>query len=315
MTATRHAHQHEAGGPDEIDVTGLPGAGGSFSGDAGDVPFTPAGTIAATDTQAAVEEVATDAASALSTHAGSGHIALSSSTPLVESGAGSAGTGTSASKDDHVHPAAGGSGTLTTVKDEGSNLSTAVVSLDFVGAGVTATGTTAVTVTIPGGSAPTSNILVDIATPIKRTGGSITCNQTSWGELAAETGGPGTGGLDLDMTGLQAGDIVEVCISGLAASAATYLYLDVATIVSGSPVNYFGGVTGASTGDGVMCWTAVTGREDPFGGCVSYVVQSGDLTAGAIKLRPWMRTSSATNRTLFGVAADPLHISARAYRP
>src|SRR5258706_14448087 len=46
---------------------------------------------------------------------------------------------------------AGGSGTVTTVKDEGSNLSTAVVSLDFVGAGVTATGTTAVTVTIPGG--------------------------------------------------------------------------------------------------------------------------------------------------------------------
>ena len=47
--------------------------------------------------------------------------------------------------------AGGGSGTVTTVKDEGTNLSTAVVSLDFVGAGVTATGTTAVTVTIPGG--------------------------------------------------------------------------------------------------------------------------------------------------------------------
>lgn len=43
-----------------------------------------------------------------------------------------------------------GTGTLTTIKDEGSNLSTAVVSLDFVGAGVTATGTTAVTATIPG---------------------------------------------------------------------------------------------------------------------------------------------------------------------
>lgn len=46
----------------------------------------------------------------------------------------------------------GGSGTVTTVKDEGTNLSTAVTSIDFVGAGVTATGTTAVTVTIPGGS-------------------------------------------------------------------------------------------------------------------------------------------------------------------
>lgn len=46
----------------------------------------------------------------------------------------------------------GGSGTLTTVKDEGSTLTTAATSIDFVGAGVTATGTTAVTVTIPGQS-------------------------------------------------------------------------------------------------------------------------------------------------------------------
>lgn len=50
------------------------------------------------------------------------------------------------------YQAVAGTGTVTTVKDEGSNLSTAVTSIDFVGAGVTATGTTAVTVTIPGGS-------------------------------------------------------------------------------------------------------------------------------------------------------------------
>jgi hypothetical protein len=46
----------------------------------------------------------------------------------------------------------GGSGTVTTVKDEGSNLDTAVTSLDFVGAGVTATAVGhAVTVTVAGG--------------------------------------------------------------------------------------------------------------------------------------------------------------------
>src|SRR5688500_5297990 len=44
----------------------------------------------------------------------------------------------------------GGGGSALTVKDEGSTLSAAVTSIDFVGAGVTATGTTAVTVTIPG---------------------------------------------------------------------------------------------------------------------------------------------------------------------
>jgi hypothetical protein len=46
------------------------GGGGSDTDDqtAAEVPFTPVGTIAATDTQTAVAEVATDAATALSTH-------------------------------------------------------------------------------------------------------------------------------------------------------------------------------------------------------------------------------------------------------
>ena len=43
----------------------------------------------------------------------------------------------------------GGGGSALTVEDEGTPLSAAVTSIDFVGAGVTATGTTAVTVTIP----------------------------------------------------------------------------------------------------------------------------------------------------------------------
>lgn len=56
----------------------------------------------------------------------------------------------------------GGSGTLTTVKDEGTNLSAAVTSLDFVGAGVTATNVgTAVTVTIPGASTPAEVLIAE----------------------------------------------------------------------------------------------------------------------------------------------------------
>jgi hypothetical protein len=153
------------------------------------------------------------------------------------------------------------------------------------------------------------------AAHVKLTGGNITANQTSWGELASESGGPGTGLLDLDFTGVVAGDILECAISMLVGSAATYLYLDVATIVSASPVNYLGSVTGAGTGDGVQAWTAVTGREEPKGGSVMYTIQSGDLSAGALKLRPWLRTSSATNRTLFGSAANPFHFSAKLYRP
>jgi hypothetical protein len=149
---------------------------------------------------------------------------------------------------------------------------------------------------------------------VKLTGGSITCNQTNWGELAAETGGPGTGLLDVVLSNVATGDIVEVSMSLLSSSAATYLYLDVATIVAAAAVNYFGSVTGAATGDGVQAWTAVTGREESKGGSVMYTLQAGDISGGSVTLRPWMRTSSATNRTLFGSAANPFHFSAKAYR-
>ena len=49
--------------------------------------------------------------------------------------------------------AGSGTGTLTTIKDEGITLSSVAVSVDFVGSGVTATNIgSAITVTIPGGS-------------------------------------------------------------------------------------------------------------------------------------------------------------------
>ncbi|MEO7396989.1 MAG: hypothetical protein ABIW84_00340 [Ilumatobacteraceae bacterium] len=59
-----------------------------------------------------------------------------------------------------ITAAGGGSsgGSALTVKDEGSTLSAAVTSVDFVGAGVTATGTTAVTVTIPSSVTPWTEI-------------------------------------------------------------------------------------------------------------------------------------------------------------
>lgn len=161
-----------------------------------------------------------------------------------------------------------------------------------------------------------TNIIVDIATPIKRTGGNITANSTTWTELAAETGGPGTGGFDLDFTGVSAGDILEVSLSYYANNAATYFYVDFATIVSSSPVNYIGsGQVTSSTGDGVSGMAAITGREETKAGTVRYAVVSGDLSAGALKIRPYFRTSSATDRTIFAVTADPFHLSGIVFRP
>jgi hypothetical protein len=72
----------------------------------------------------------------------------------------------------------GSSGSALTVKDEGTNLSTAVTSIDFVGTGVTATNVgSAITVTIPGGGGSYS-------------GGAVTSNVFPNANLTINSGGP-----------------------------------------------------------------------------------------------------------------------------
>jgi hypothetical protein len=80
--------------------------------------------------------------------------ALSSATPLVDSGSGSAGSGTEASRDDHVHPASSGSGTLTTVEEaDASPTDSAVTKIVFPN-GSLAIASHIATVTFPSSSAP-----------------------------------------------------------------------------------------------------------------------------------------------------------------
>lgn len=91
---------------------------------AANTPFTPNGSIAATDVQAAIQEVRDEAA---------------------------------------------GGGSALTVKDEGSNLDTAVTSFDFVGAGVAATAVGhAITVTIAGGGGGSSALAMIYVATIAR---------------------------------------------------------------------------------------------------------------------------------------------------
>lgn len=94
------------------------------------------------------------------THSGSAHIALSTATPLVESGSGAAGSGTAASKDDHVHPAAsGGSGTVTTVEEvDGSPTDSAVTKIVFPN-GSLAIASHVATVTFPTGGGGADTLL------------------------------------------------------------------------------------------------------------------------------------------------------------
>lgn len=76
-TFTDHSARHENGGADEISLAGLSGTPEALqthlddttdAHDASAISFVAGGTIVATDVQAAISEVASDAASALSTH-------------------------------------------------------------------------------------------------------------------------------------------------------------------------------------------------------------------------------------------------------
>lgn len=99
--------------------------GGSHSHDADEITYdnTTSG-LTATDVQAAIDEVA----------AGGG-VALSDDTPLLESGSGSAGTASEASRSDHVHPDAGSVDGWTTVRksaDESVSSNTSVQNDDHL---------------------------------------------------------------------------------------------------------------------------------------------------------------------------------------
>jgi hypothetical protein len=146
--------------------------------DASAISFTPAGTIAATDVQAAIEEVAAEA---------------------------------------------GGGGSLT-VEDEGTPLATAATTLDFVGAGVTATGAGAEkTITIPGSAAHEADgtdAHDASAISVLDTGGNFTGTDVE--TVLAELAGASSGTVDIEDEGAAEGaaDTIDFTGAGVSVSFA-----------------------------------------------------------------------------------------------
>ena len=139
--------------------------------------------------------------------------------------------------------------------------------------------------------------LIDFATA-KRTSGNITANSTSWANVDT--------GLDLVLTAAS-GDYIECGFSAFMANQAVNLGIDVASIVSASPVNYISGGGGASD-YGVQAWLAGdTGHATAVGGSILYLLVSGDISGGTVTLRLRYRTGTASNRTINATTAQPLH--------
>lgn len=130
-----------------------------------------------------------------------------------------------------------------------------------------------------------------------RTSGNITINGTSWANVDT--------GVDLTLTA-AAGDVIEVCPSArvAAGAAGTHTFFDVATIVSGSPVNYFS-TSGGATDEGVIGWRCHGDRDSSFGNSVARTLVSGDVSAGTVVLRLRTRQDTAGNRLFVAGTTNP----------
>lgn len=137
----------------------------------------------------------------------------------------------------------------------------------------------------------------------RRTAGNVSATSTTWADVDTA--------LDRVLAA-AVGDTIEVSVSALWGSEAQTGYLDVVTVVSGSPVNSLaaGGAVEATatTVLGVPGWRGPSGVLMPVGGPLRYTVVSGDLASGYVTLR--LRCAATGSKTLNATTATPLLFSA-----
>lgn len=140
-----------------------------------------------------------------------------------------------------------------------------------------------------------SGALLDYARAV-RSAGNITINGTSWANVDT--------GLDLVLTAAT-GDLIEVSPSGRLApgAGATHTFFDVATIVGGSPVNYF--VAGGASDEGAQGWRCQDTTDARITGSIARTLVSGDISGGTVTLRLRTRQDTAGNRLFVAGATNP----------
>lgn len=152
---------------------------------------------------------------------------------------------------------------------------------------------------------PTANKAIQIVT---RTAADLTLTpgNANWNDLGTIS--------DLVLKGVRPGDMVEVSLSSAWDAAGTFRNLDVASIVSSSPVNYWGTNDGTPV-NGVNAWRGFSGTARPFGGSVMRRVVAGDIAAdGSLTLRFRYKLNSATT-TVLTASAPALQAFARNLGP
>jgi hypothetical protein len=132
-----------------------------------------------------------------------------------------------------------------------------------------------------------------------RTAGNLTLNSASWADVPT---------ISDFVIEAQVGDDIEYGMNAYVdATGAADVYFDVATIVSGAPVNYFNNGTATPAVGGVSSWMCEPSIIKSMAGCVIYTVQAGDIVDGKVTLRLRYDESAAVARTLRADTTRPLH--------
>lgn len=121
----------------------------------------------------------------------------------------------------------------------------------------------------------------------------------------------------LDMTiEAQVGDVLEYHIGALYDAGAGSAGLDVATVVSGSPVNSFangGAVTTAPPPYGIQGWNVVASAGGHITGSAFYTVVNGDLSSGLVTVR--LRYQASGTKLIYASTNNPLQVAIKNLGP
>lgn len=124
----------------------------------------------------------------------------------------------------------------------------------------------------------------------------FTITSTSWVNA--------TGASDIVLSA-QAGDVVEVQMEARydgQTNGGEYKFIDVATVVGGSPTNYFGfNSSEPATGEGIHAWYGSgqnLGDFQSIGGGSARVLLAGDIESGKVTLRLRVRGNTVNGRDI-----------------
>lgn len=135
----------------------------------------------------------------------------------------------------------------------------------------------------------------------RRTSGNISVSSATWANLDT--------GLDLAVPA-TVGDLIEIGVNGRwAGGTSRFAGLDVASLVSGSIVNYWGSAVETGTNEGVDGWIGDgSAASNPIGGSVMRAVVAGDLAFGVVTVRFRARVTSGLAQTLQASTSNPLDV-------